>query len=148
MNKNKIAILLPFKDHFTNSNAGSASIWVKDFNKKSLFKEQTKIFGNTPHLNDLIDEKNYINLSVNNLSLGSKNIFYVNEFIKHYLKNKFKLIEVHNRPSYIHQLLRNKIDAKLVLIFHNNPIVLGGSESLSERKILLNKCDKLVFVSN
>ena len=36
MSEDKIAILLPFKDHYTNSNAGSASIWVKDFNKKSL----------------------------------------------------------------------------------------------------------------
>ena len=58
MKKDKIAILLPFKDHFTNSKAGSASIWVKDFNKKSIFKNQTKIFGNTPDLNDLISKKN------------------------------------------------------------------------------------------
>ncbi len=35
MSKKKIAVLLPFKDHFTNSKAGSASIWVKDFNKNS-----------------------------------------------------------------------------------------------------------------
>ena len=38
MKKKKIAILLPFKDHFTHSKAGSALIWVKDFNKKSKFK--------------------------------------------------------------------------------------------------------------
>ena len=34
MNNKKIAILLPFKDHFTHLKAGSASIWIKDFNKK------------------------------------------------------------------------------------------------------------------
>ena len=39
MKKNKLAVLLPFKDHFTNSKAGSASIWVKDFNKKSSYKK-------------------------------------------------------------------------------------------------------------
>ena len=148
MKKKTIAILLPYKDHFTNSNAGSASIWVKDFNNKSLFRKQTKIFGNTPHLHDLIDKKNYVNLYVNDLGLSSKNTSYVNEFVKHFLKNSFKLIEVHNRPSYIHQLLKNKIGGKLILIFHNNPLSLGGSESLSEREILLNKCDKLIFVSN
>ena len=38
MSKKKIAVLLPFKDHFTNSKAGSASIWVKDFNKNSSYK--------------------------------------------------------------------------------------------------------------
>ena len=31
----KIAILLPFKDTYTKDKAGSASIWVKDFIKKS-----------------------------------------------------------------------------------------------------------------
>ena len=55
MKKNKIAVLLPFKDHFINSNAGSASIWVKDFNKNSVFKNNITIFGNTPYLDDLID---------------------------------------------------------------------------------------------
>ena len=44
MKQNKIGVLLPFKDHFTNSKAGSASIWVKDFNKKSTFKENIFAF--------------------------------------------------------------------------------------------------------
>ena len=57
MKKNKIAILLPFKDHFTNLQAGSASIWIKDFNKKSVYKNQIAIFGNTSYLKDLIDKK-------------------------------------------------------------------------------------------
>ena len=76
MNK-KIAILLPFKDHFTNSHAGSASIWVKDFNKKSTFTDQICVFGNTTYLDDLIDKDRYINLSLNNKAFGSKNVFYV-----------------------------------------------------------------------
>ena len=147
MSKKKIAILLPFKDNFTNSKAGSASIWVKDFNKKSLYKNQIAIFGNTDDSYDLIDNKNYINLSLSKLTIGSKNILYVKEFIKHYLKHKFDLIEIHNRPSYVHQLIENKIDANLVLIFHNNPLSLGGSSSLKERKVLLNRCDNLIFVS-
>ena len=59
MKKKTIAVLLPFKDHFTNSKAGSASIWVKDFNKKSIYKKQIVIFGNTNNFNDLIDKRNY-----------------------------------------------------------------------------------------
>ncbi len=38
MNK-KIGVLLPFKDNFTHSKAGSASIWIKDFNRKSSYKK-------------------------------------------------------------------------------------------------------------
>ena len=90
MIKKKIAILLPYKDNFTNSNAGSASIWVKDFNKKSLYKDQITIFGNTIFLKDLIDKKRYRNLYMNKKTFGSKNVIYVNEFIKHYSNNNFE----------------------------------------------------------
>ena len=85
MNK-KIGVLLPFKDQFTKSKAGSASIWIKDFNKNSKYKKQILIFGNTHDQDDLISKENYINLHVKNLSIGGKNTFYVNEFLKHYKK--------------------------------------------------------------
>ena len=45
--QDKIAILLPYKDQFIKDNAGSASIWVKDFSKKSRYKKNTTIFGFT-----------------------------------------------------------------------------------------------------
>ena len=92
MIKKKIAILLPYKDNFTNSNAGSASIWVKDFNKKSVFKNQITIFGNTTFLKDLIDKKRYKNLYLNKKNFGSKNVLYVNEFIKHANLNKLDFL--------------------------------------------------------
>ena len=120
----------------------------KLINKNSKYRKQILIFGHTNDLDDLISRENYINLSVKNLSIGGKNTFYVNEFLKHYRKNNFSLIEIHNRPSYIHQILKNNINAKLVLIFHNNPLKLGGSETLGERQILLDRCEKLIFVSN
>ena len=37
--RNDIAVLLPYKDQFIKENAGSASIWVKDFSKESKFKK-------------------------------------------------------------------------------------------------------------
>ena len=119
MKKNKIAILLPYKDHFTNLNAGSASIWVKDFNKKSSYKNVITIFGNTHYMSDLIDKKRYINLYLNNYNLTSKNTAYVNQFLKYNKKNNYEIIEIHNRPSYVHQLLKSNINSKVVLIFHN-----------------------------
>ena len=56
MIRKKIGVLLPFKDHFTNSKAGSASIWVKDFNKNSAFKKSIFVCGNTDNLRDLISK--------------------------------------------------------------------------------------------
>ena len=148
MSKKKIAILLPFKDHFTNSKAGSASIWVKDFNKKSKYKDQISIYGNTPFLNDLIDKKKYKNITLEKINIGSKNTLYVKKFIKQHALYKFNLVEIHNRPSYAHQIIKSSANIKLVLIFHNNPITLGGSTTLFERQTLLEYCEKLIFVSN
>ena len=144
----KIAVLLPFKDNFTNSSAGSASIWIKDFNKNSSFKKNIFVCGHTDELTDLIQKKNYINLNFNKITFKSKNLSYVDQFIKINSKHKFNLVEIHNRPSYLSYLIKKKVDLKYVLIFHNNPLTLGGSKSLEERKNLIKKCEKLIFVSN
>ena len=120
--KKKIAILLPFKDHFTKSQAGSASIWVKDFNKYSSYYDQITILGNTPFVNELIDKKKYRNLSLKSTTFSSKNILYVREFIKINLLQKFDLVEIHNRHSYVHQIAKTGTKIKIALIFHNNPI--------------------------
>ena len=40
------------------------------------------------------------------------------------------------------------MNQKFILIFHNNPLSLGGSKSFEDIKILLDKCEKLIFVSN
>ena len=114
--KKKIAILLPFKDHFTSSKAGSASIWVKDFNKYSKYKKQITVLGNTPYLDDLIDKKKYTNLKLGVQSFASKNFSYVKEFIKVNKRLKFDIVEIHNRPSYINQIVNSDSKIKLVLI--------------------------------
>ena len=148
MRKTNIGVLLPFKDHFTNSKAGSASIWVKDFNKKSKYKKNIYVCGNTDNLNDLINKKNYLNINFSKSTFKSKNISYVNEFIKLHNKYNFKLIEIHNRPSYVNYLFDKGIKSKFILIFHNNPLALGGSKTVSERKSLIERCERLIFVSN
>ena len=148
MNKKRIAVLLPYKDHFTNLEAGSASIWVKDFNKKSKFKNNIFVCGSANNLSDIIDKKNYLNINFLNLSFKSKNISYVDEFIKLNLKYNFKLVEVHNRPSYIHHLVKKRINLKYILIIHNNPLSLGGSKTTKERIALIKICEKIIFVSN
>ena len=55
------------------------------------------------------------------------------------------IIEIHNRPNYINKLL--KLNTKLVLYFHNDPISMVGSKSVNERIDLLNICSKIIFNS-
>ena len=64
--KKKIFIILPHKDQFTKKYAGSASIWVKDFFKKTKFKKDIKIFGSidTDDVNSVYIKKNYFNIQI------------------------------------------------------------------------------------
>jgi len=68
--QNNIAVLLPYKDQFIKDNAGSASIWVKDFSKDSKLKKNTTIFGYTSNVSKTFDNFNYVNLKFSNLKLN------------------------------------------------------------------------------
>ena len=87
--QDKIAILLPYKDQFIKDNAGSASIWVKDFSKKSRYKKNTTIFGFTNNTNKIFDNFKYINLKFSKFGIQSNNLQYVNKFIEVLKKKKF-----------------------------------------------------------
>jgi len=145
---NNIAILLPYKDQFIKDNAGSASIWVKDFSKISKFKKSTTVFGYTLNTKKVFDNFKYVNLKFTNLGIQSKNLQYVNRFIDVLKKNKFSLIEVHNRPSYILHIEKYISNNKYILIIHNNPQTLRGAVTIKERERLLKVCRKITFVSN
>ena len=61
-------------------------------------------------------------------------------------KNSYSdIIEVHNRPNYIEKL--TKLNSKIVLYFHNDPISMIGSKTIKERINLLNVCSKIIFNS-
>ena len=146
--QNNIAVLLPYKDQFIKDNAGSASIWVKDFSKDSKLKKNTTIFGYTSNVSKTFDNFNYVNLKFSNFGVQSKNLKYVNKFIDVLNRKKFSLIEIHNRPSYILHIEKNLPNQKYILVIHNNPQTLRGAVTPKERKHLIKLCSKITFVSN
>ena len=79
----KIFILLPHKDQFIKSYSGSASIWVKDFFKVSMFKNNTTVFGSTNNLSDVINKKIYKNLVIPGVKFRSRTNIYIKKFITH-----------------------------------------------------------------
>ena len=97
----KIFILLPHKDQFVKTYSGSASIWVKDFYKKSTFKKNITVFGSTKNLKDIIDKKIYVNLDIPIVKFKSRTKIYLKKFTNYISKNKPNIIEIHNRPSYL-----------------------------------------------
>ena len=143
--KTRIAIILPYKEIYSSELAGAASIWVKDYNKKSKLKNQTIIYGNLPKKLKPISN-NFFNIKFKR-SIFSKNKEYIEEFYKEYLKKKFDIIEIHNRPEYLNFLIQKKVKSKLIFLFHNNPTQMRGSKKVNERIFILNNAEKIFFVS-
>ena len=125
-----IAILLPFKENYSSKQAGAVSLFINDINKKSSFKNQTKIYGSTNFKKFL--SANYINIEIKKNYFKSSNVSYVKQFLKIIDKEKTRIIEVHNRPAYI-KYIKDQFLNKIFFYFHNDPLSMDGSKTLKER---------------
>ncbi|MDA7472647.1 glycosyltransferase, partial [Candidatus Pelagibacter ubique] len=140
----KISILLPYKENYTDNYAGAVSLFINDTTRLSKFKKNIRIFGSTTYKSLL--SKNYTNIELNQNSLfQSQSRFYVNKFIELQKKIKPDIIEVHNRPNYLEYII--KLNSKIVLYFHNDPLDMAGSRTIRERLNLLVICKKIIFNS-
>ena len=140
----KISILLPYKENYTDNYAGAVSLFINDTAKLSKFKKNIRVFGSTTFKSLL--SKNYTNIELNQNSLfQSQSRFYVNKFIELQKKIKPDIIEVHNRPNYLKYI--RKLNTKIVLYFHNDPLNMAGSQTIRERLDLMEICKKIIFNS-
>ena len=142
----KISILLPYKENFSPTYAGAVSLFVKDTVKLSEYKKYITIFGNTNLRNIFKLTYKNIDLKKNIIQSGSK--LYVNEFLNFEKKSPSDLIEIHNRPNYFHLIHKEIKKQKIVLYFHNDPLTMTGSKSLTDRKKLLFNATKIIFNSH
>jgi len=146
MIKKEIAILLPYKENYTINHAGAASIWIKDYLSLSKLKNKTMIYGNLKKkLKPLT--ANFSNIDLKGRFI-SKNLRYTEILYNDYIKKKYLIIEIHNRPESLLFLIKKKINAKLTFIFHNNPKEMRGSRTIKERIFIAENCDYVYFVSN
>ena len=142
----KIGILLPYKENFSPEYPGAVSLFVYETSKKSKFKKDIIVFGNTNFKKKF--SLKYVNINLTKSLLTSQTKNYVNRFINLQKKYQFSIIEVHNRPNYIYQL-NDKIPKSIFsLYFHNDPLSMDGSKTVRERKKLLKICYKIIFNSN
>ena len=139
----KIAILLPYKENFSVNYAGAVSLFVKDVVKNSKYFKTTYVFGNMVYKKAFLN--NYINLPLKKKLFESSSKIYINEFIKKEKNINSDIIEIHNRPNYIKFLKR--LNKKLILYFHNDPLSMTGSKNVKDRLFLINKIDKKLFKS-
>tara|TARA_X000000368_G_C23054924_1_gene723393 strand:+ start:840 stop:1910 length:1071 start_codon:yes stop_codon:yes gene_type:complete len=144
--QDKISILLPYKENFSKENFGSVSLFVKDLNEKSKFKKITNIYGNTKFIP--IKNFKYKNLKQTFLHFTGRNRTHTNQFIKEAKKNpNLKIIEVHNRPISVSMIKKSLPTKKIILYYHNDPLLMKGYSDEKRRKNLLDSCHLIYFVS-
>ncbi len=142
----KISVLLPYKENFSPNYPGAVSLFVFETSRNSIFRNKITVYGSTS-LKKKFPIK-YQNISLLNIPLTSQTKNYVNKFIKIENEKKSSIIEIHNRPSYV-KIISNKLEKRIIsLYFHNDPLSMDGSKSISDRKFLLKKCYKIIFNSN
>ena len=142
----KISILLPYKENFSPEYPGAVSLFVYETSKISKFKKTLTIFGNTDYKKRF--NLKYVNINLKKNLFSSQTNLYVKKFIELEKNINSSIIEMHNRPSYIH-LINSKINNKiLTLYFHNDPLSMSGSKTIEQRKSLLKTCYKIIFNSS
>ena len=143
--RNRIAILLPYKEIYSTNFSGAASIWVKDYLRKSSLSDKTIVYG---YLKNKLSPltKNFKNLLIKK-TFFSKSKKYAENFLNQCNENNFDIIEIHNRAETLNYLIENNIKSKLIFVFHNNPQEIRGSKLVSQRMKILENTDKIFFVS-
>ena len=142
----KISILLPYKENFSPEYPGAVSIFLNAVIKRSKYKKNITVYGYTDFKKTFPGIKyNNVKISKKILGLGSQSLKYIKEFSKIESRKPSNIIEIHNRPIYIQLLPENK--SKLILYFHNDPLSMNGSKSISQRIKLMSLCSKIVFNS-
>ncbi len=142
----KISILLPLKENFSPKYPGAVSLFINDTLKKSKYKNKTIVYGNTNFKEKF--KLKYKNIKIEKSIFKSQNRSYAEEFIKLEQKRKSDLIEIHNRPIYLNYLLKSLENRNYIIYFHNDPLTMNGSRTLSDRIFLLKNSFKIIFNSN
>ena len=142
----KISILLPLKENFSPIYPGAVSLFVNDTLKISKYKKNCIVYGNTNYKKKF--KLKYKNIFIKKTIFKGQNKSYVEEFAKLEKKTNSNLIELHNRPIYLKYLVKLLSNKSYILYFHNDPLTMNGSKSITERVFLLKTCFKIIFNSN
>ena len=138
----KRAIILPYKESFSDKNSGAASIFVKE----SLINENIEefiIYGSKSNVNEKYKKSFFYNPYKKKFF---KNYHYIKYFVKKFSNFNFETIEIHNRPEYIKEIKKNFPITKIIFYFHNDPDTLRGSKTSEEKKYIYENC-QVVFLS-
>jgi len=143
--KNKFAIILPLKENFSYKNFGAVSVWVNEYLTHTKIRNIIVYCRKLP-INQKYLSKKKIPIKVNGQFYTNLN--YIKKINNHLIKHKINNVEIHNRPEYARFLILNNPSIKVNFIFHNDPNTIRYSKTKNDKLFLLEKCNKIIFVSN
>jgi glycosyltransferase involved in cell wall biosynthesis len=141
----KISILLPYKENFSPLYPGAVSLFINETTKLSRYKKNITVFGSTNYKK--IFFINYQNIHLSERFMGSQTKLYIKKFIEFEKKKPSDLIEIHNRPIYLKYLSQSLNNRTYSLFFHNDPLSMEGSKSVTDRNFLLKNSYRIIFNS-
>ena len=143
--KNKFAIILPLKENFSYKGFGAVSVWVNEYLEHTKIKE-TNIYCRKLSSNHKYLRKKIIPISTK--ATFFTNLNYIKKISNQLVKHKITHVEIHNRPEYARYLILQNPNIKVSFIFHNDPNSIRYSKTKKDKLFLIEKCNKIIFVSN
>lgn len=143
-NKTKIAIVLPYGEHFSPAHSGAIGLCRKEYIEHSQYADQIKVFGGLTKEGH--PEVDYTRIKIQPRWFESKTKAYSNAILNAANQADANIIELNNRPVMVDHLVK-KTNKKLVLYLHNDPTKMKGAKTAKQRKWLLDNCAAIFCVS-
>ncbi|NTU77229.1 MAG: glycosyltransferase family 4 protein [Alphaproteobacteria bacterium] len=141
----RIAVLLPVREHYAQSEAGAVSTVVDGFARFSRFRENLRVLGSPVSVP--LQGGVFRPVVPAPFWHGSRTRRYLACAVK-LLKGQTDLVEIHNRPEFVPYLRRRLPQTALTLHLHNDPRTMRGAQTVAERRKLLRQLNLVVAVSH
>ena len=140
--------LLPYKEHYTQANAGAVALNVEDGFTQSRFADNSLIIGRIssgPYLGGAP----YHGIKPRQALIFGKNIGLARGYLAYIQQHGSpRLLEVHGRCQVASYLARKRPDLKIALCLHNDPRDMKGSDTAAKRHQLLRRMAVIFCVSD
>ena len=140
--------LLPYKEHYTQANAGAVALNVEDGFIQSRYADNSMIFGRKlsgPYLGGAP----YHGLKTKHAFIFGKNIGLAKGYLDYIRQHGAPdFLEVHGRCQVASYLARKRPDLNMGLYLHNDPRAMKGSDSPAKRRWLLQRMTVIFCVSD
>ncbi|MEI7669410.1 MAG: glycosyltransferase family 4 protein [Pseudomonadota bacterium] len=140
----KIAVILPKGEGFSDDSFGAISLCIKDFTLNSKYKDDITVLGG-------IDLPAFAGINYQTMKptkwYENRTRSYAKNCAKFINRNNINLVEIQNRPCFV-KLLTGRVNCKIALHLHNDPLEMDSARTIKERMQLLKICDAIYCVSD